>query len=282
MVAAQHGVHLPLGFITHGGYDITRGTVSRTRVNNLDALRRIAFPLRINNDWNHMAESAFARVLRFHDARRRRQLAKQTLPRLRDSIQKMVDSRGEDNELATLVDVLPDLGQFATVIGRQAAVAIAGYRAGMTVSANLAIGGFDTHSNHDVTQAAALGNLTDGLNELWNEVERHGLADRVVVVVSSDFGRTPGYNEGNGKDHWPVTSMLAFGAGISGNRVVGLSDGGHRALPVNPQTFQPDADGVVITPGHVHGALRTMGGITNEDLLSNYPIQGDVLPILTG
>ena len=47
----------------------------------------------------------------------------------------------------------------------------------------------------------------------------------VVVVVASDFGRTR-YNGDGGKDHWPITSMMMMGAGISGGRVIGQTDRG--------------------------------------------------------
>ena len=89
-------------------------------------------------------------------------------------------------------------------------MAIAGYRTGITISANLSTGGFDTHSDHVNRQTQALDRLSSGIDEIWDEVVLHGLEDRVVILVTSDFGRTPGFNDGNGKDHWPVTSMMVM------------------------------------------------------------------------
>ena len=37
--------------------------------------------------------------------------------------------------------------------------------------------------------------------------EQHGVADRMVVVIGSDFGRTNFCNSENGKDHWPSRSL---------------------------------------------------------------------------
>ena len=90
------------------------------------------------------------------------------------------------------------------------------------------------------------------------EAERHGIADKVVVVVGSDFGRTPGYNDGNGKDHWSVTSMLFMGQGIQGGRVVGASSDGHRAFGVDDAlNVIPDEESEQkINPAHVHSAFR--------------------------
>ena len=56
------------------------------------------------------------------------------------------------------------------------------------------------------------------LQQLWvaAEVIEQGRADKIIVLVASDFGRTPSYsdfsqpfNDTNGKDHWNVTSMLS-------------------------------------------------------------------------
>ena len=48
----------------------------------------------------------------------------------------------------------------------------------------------------------------DAVNYLWVYAEEHGVADRMVVVMGSDFGRTNFYNSVNGKDHWPIGSYV--------------------------------------------------------------------------
>jgi hypothetical protein len=282
VIAAEHGPTLPLGFVTNGGYDLTRGLVPRTRIGNLDALRRIAYPNRINDDYNYTAPSNHERLLRYVAERRQRKIAAQTLPRLRAAIEKLDAAHGSENELARLVAELPDLSLFTTGLGRQAAVAIAGYRTGITISANLSTGGFDTHSDHVNRQTQALDRLSSGIDEIWDEVVLHGLEDRVVILVTSDFGRTPGFNDGNGKDHWPVTSMMVMGPGIVGNRVVGASDEGHRGLTVDPVTLAPDPEGIVLTPAHVSRALRELAGVSSSVGARAFPIEADLLPILAG
>ncbi|MBT8147719.1 MAG: DUF1501 domain-containing protein [Gammaproteobacteria bacterium] len=72
-----------------------------------------------------------------------------------------------------------------------------------------------------------------GIDHLWDQTEQQGLQDKVTVVVGSDFGRTPFYNSARGKDHWNVTSMMAMGAGVRGNRVAGATDAHVDALAVN-------------------------------------------------
>ena len=282
MVAAVHGPKMPLGFVTNGGYDATRGVVGRVRVGSLDAIRRIAFPNRINDDQQFHSDATRIKIQQFHATRRSRQLNATALPRLEKAMARFGATRSTNNELSSLVRYLPDLDAFSTDLGRQGAVALAGYRAGLTVSANLTTGGFDTHGAHDDTQADALRRLTAGLDEIWAEVERRDLAEKVTIMVGSDFGRTPGYNEGMGKDHWPVTSMLLMGAGIVGNRVVGGSDRGHRPLPIDPVTLEPAEGGITLTPAHVHRALRAFAGVGGAEVDQMFGISAELLPILTG
>ena len=111
-----------------------------------------------------------------------------------------------------------------------------------------------------------------GIDFIWDQAEEMGLADKLIVVVGSEFGRTPGYNGGNGKDHWSVNSMMAMGVGIPGNTVIGGSDEGHRPLTVNPSTLALDPNGVRIRPEHVHAALRKIAGLENDALSSRFPL----------
>ena len=52
-----------------------------------------------------------------------------------------------------------------------------------------------------------------------------GLLDETLVMVSSEFGRTPKINSNAGRDHWPkVFSVVLAGGGIKRGSVYGLSD----------------------------------------------------------
>ncbi|MFN9040976.1 MAG: DUF1501 domain-containing protein, partial [Planctomyces sp.] len=57
--------------------------------------------------------------------------------------------------------------------------------------------------------------------------------DETLVVLTTDFGRTPGVNQTAGRDHWMhCYSTVLAGAGIRGGTVYGASDAG-AALPVD-------------------------------------------------
>lgn len=280
MLTANIGANLPLGYITNGGYDITRGVVPRTRLGSLGVIARIAEP-DLDGDRLFHAESVNARMEEFRNNRLERLRSRTRLPKMNQSLNDVYLSRSGQNELKRLNENLPNLDQFSTSLGQQGAIAIAGYRSGLTVAANLSVGGFDTHGNHDVSQAAALDRLSSGLTEIWAEVERHGLEDRVLIMINSDFGRTPRYNEGNGKDHWSITSVMFMGAGIRGNQVIGATDDGVHALPVNLETLELDPNGSKITPAHLHASLRQHYGVDQSSLSAHYPVSESAIPIFS-
>jgi uncharacterized protein (DUF1501 family) len=94
------------------------------------------------------------------------------------------------------------------------------------------------------------------------------------VIIQSEMGRTPDYNNGNGKDHWSVGSIMFMGAGINGNRVVGATDEKQFLVPINPQTLGTDADaGITVRPEHIHKALRDFAGVTQHEFSERFPLK---------
>ena len=101
-------------------------------------------------------------------------------------------------------------------------------------------GGFDTHGDnffrmreHGEVMDPALGSLLQDLSE-------SGMLETTMVVMLSEFGRTPRINDGAGRDHWPKCfSAFIAGGGIKGGTVVGSSDedGG---LPKDDPVMVPD------------------------------------------
>ena len=83
------------------------------------------------------------------------------------------------------------------------------------------------------------------------------------MVIGSDFGRTNYYNETNGKDHWPIGSVVVMEKNQPWtDRAVGETDPLHFARRVDPATLRrDDGNGAVIHPRHVHKALRRYLGV---------------------
>jgi hypothetical protein len=153
LAAAVHGRDLPMSYLSFGGFDETMGEVARTRSGNTQALARIAYPDRINPDDETTifhSKAASDAILKAQTARKDRLLAREQLPRIQRAVGIMYASRTGSNELKKLQQFLPmDLDQSGNPLLRQIQVALAAYRAGITVSVNLDIGGFDTHGDHD-------------------------------------------------------------------------------------------------------------------------------------
>jgi hypothetical protein len=106
----------------------------------------------------------------------------------------------------------------------------------------------------------------------------------VVIIMGSDFGRTPGYNDGNGKDHWSTTSMLFMGQGIRGNTVIGETTESHEAYGINPDLSidRSEEPALKILPGHIHSAIRDKYALGDENPLAQLsPLDIDTkLPLL--
>ncbi len=278
LVAAELGREKPMAFISNGGYDYTGEQVALTRIGNIGVFERVAFPDLPdpnNPDDTYQALGGFARIQQYQRERVQALQSRQGLPRIRRSMNALYTSRAADNELARLNDHLPDpLADTNNAIIRQAEVAIAAYKAGLAVSANLSTGGFDTHGNHDDNHYPRLQTLFEGVDFIMEEAQRQGVADKVVVYMGSDFGRTPWYNDGNGKDHWSITSVMLMGAGIQGGRVIGATDAEFKARSVDPTTLALDDGGIKIRPAHIHKSLRKLAGIDGGEVEKYFPLTG--------
>ena len=108
---------------------------------------------------------------------------------------------------------------------------------------------WDTHSgNFKSLKGRLLPPLDRGVAALLDDLERRGLLDETLVVVTGEFGRTPriGSSTGNinsrdGRDHWAAVFSAVFaGGGVQGGQVIGQSDriGAYPASrPYSPADF---------------------------------------------
>jgi uncharacterized protein (DUF1501 family) len=116
--------------------------------------------------------------------------------------------------------------------------------------------------------------LDAAFSSLLRDLEERGLLETTLVLLLTDFGRTPTINKGAGRDHWPgVFSVLAAGAGIPGGQVIGSSDRLGAAPHERPLTPQD----VAATLYHVLGLdpfqdYRTVDGRLTPMLGPGKPI----------
>ncbi|MBT6412008.1 MAG: DUF1501 domain-containing protein [Betaproteobacteria bacterium] len=155
---------------------------------------------------------------------------------------------------------------------QQAQFAILAFKAGVSVAADLNLGSFDSHEDNDSEQEPLLAELTDGIDYLWDAAEEAGIADRLLVLVGSDFSRTPYYNAGEGKDHWPYGSYIIMEKGAKyTNRMIAGTDEVQDVAKIDPKTLKPSTFGTKILTSHVHDALRDYLGLANASTTAIFP-----------
>ncbi len=91
----------------------------------------------------------------------------------------------------------------------------------------VAFDGWDTHQDNFETVQAKSAELDVAVSTLLADLRSKKLFDRTVVLLTSEFGRTPAINANKGRDHFPqVWSTVIGGGGIRGGMMIGRSDGG--------------------------------------------------------
>ncbi|BDX05524.1 DUF1501 domain-containing protein [Planctobacterium marinum] len=289
LFAAQYGSSLPVAYISNGGYSATGGLTRYTQLDNIQALNNVIYPNRARwGDNNYLHDNDWARIEALKNQRLAELQQAEELTTLqqrsRDNFAAAVENGSILSQFSAALENVGDLqepvndGNFLwSSLSRQAQVATLAMGSGVCVSADLIMGGYDTHENHDAQHDWLFTELARSIDFLWTYAEQQGIADRLVVMVGSDFGRTPHYNDGEGKDHWPISSYIVMEKGAAyTNRTVGMTDEGHNVIPINPTNWQSDEQsGSIIHPAHVMTELREYLGLDALALQNNFLLSAD-------
>lgn len=137
-------------------------------------------------------------------------------------------------------------------------------------------GGWDMHDNIKNGFENQAPEFDQALAALLSDLSDRGLLDETVVVVTSEFGRTPKINNTAGRDHWPrVFSTLIAGGGVKNGQIYGTSDSLGGEVDENP-----------VSPSDLSATIFSLLGIDPEkqfmtpDLRPIFISQGNVLPII--
>lgn len=96
-------------------------------------------------------------------------------------------------------------------------------------------GGWDFHDNIKEGFNNQAPNLDKALSALFEDLSARGILDETVVIVASEFGRTPKINKTNGRDHFSrVFSIIIGGGGIKNGTIYGSSDQLSENVDENP------------------------------------------------
>jgi hypothetical protein len=274
LVAACKGPKCPLSFLTFGNYSATGNVVAMSRVPYLQSLQKIANADSIEGNKRSPYHDDFA-LARIEEALQESNAAsapQPRLPRQERSESMLYAAQVNSKALERVTPYIPkDIPKER--LSQQAEIALASFKAGVCVSANLSIGQFDSHANNDVDQMKLIPEFLAGIAYLLRRAGELHIREKMVVVVQSEMGRTPDYNKGNGKDHWSIGSAMFIGPGIHGNRIVGATDEKQFQVPLNPQTLAQDKKaGIRIRPEHVHSSLRQLAGITDHPYSKKFPL----------
>ncbi len=123
---------------------------------------------------------------------------------------------------------------------------------------NLGVGGFDTHANQERSLQPTLESFDFLLSTFVSELRAANQLDNTLIVLYSDFGRTPKVNNSNGRDHWPVGGSIMIGGGIAGSRFVGKTDDNLRTVKINATTGLEDPTGIDFNPTHLGGSILSL------------------------
>lgn len=100
-------------------------------------------------------------------------------------------------------------------------------------------GSWDNHDNIKSSFDRQAAELDKALSYLFEDLKERGMLDETLVVVTSEFGRTPKVNKTSGRDHYPkVFSTIVGGGGIKNGNVIGSS--GSLSMEVESSPVAPE------------------------------------------
>jgi len=277
LVAAAKCPDVPLAFLTFGQYSATGNLVAQTRIpylNSLDGFGNISYA-----DRRRTRRFLHERVSeRIEAALRESQQDIHPLPRVHRGRAFVHNAQQSSKSLDRIVPHMP-VNRPQDLFRQQIEIALTGFASGLAVSANLKLGNFDSHDTNDADQMNLIPEFLAGVDYMMRRAEDIGIRDRLIVIMQSEMGRTPWYNQTGGKDHWSITSMMAMGPGIRGNRVIGQttvnaeSGFDQSATVLDPATLQTREDGIHIRPEHIQQAQRGLLGIADHPLSARFKLK---------
>jgi hypothetical protein len=88
----------------------------------------------------------------------------------------------------------------------------------------VAFGSWDTHVANFINTPRLCDTLDTALAALISDLESRGMLEETLIVLTSEFGRTPKINQNQGRDHYPIFSAVLAGGGIKGGMKYGSTD----------------------------------------------------------
>ena len=129
--------------------------------------------------------------------------------------------------------------------------------------------GWDMHGNrNNFTMSEGMPLLGPAVDKaataFIQDLEDRGLSDRVLLIITGEFGRTPMISETGGRGHWgDLCSLVFVGGGLPMGQVIGQSD--RRAeVPVGQVVTSANLYATIMNTLLELGQLRVTDGIPTE------------------
>lgn len=119
------------------------------------------------------------------------------------------------------------------------------------------LGGWDTHDNN-FPQVEALSNRVDEtISTLMKDLDSLGLLESTLIVLTTEFGRSPKIN-GSGRDHHPIAfSSFIAGGNVKGGQAYGKTDATGTRVEENP-----------VTVLDFHATIGALLGVPRDETIS--------------
>jgi uncharacterized protein (DUF1501 family) len=99
--------------------------------------------------------------------------------------------------------------------------------------------GWDTHADNFDRLSDLAPSIDQGLSALLADLDARGLLQETLVVLATEFGRTPDIDQDQGRNHYPKAfSCLLAGGGIRGGMRYGKTDEEGREVIENAVSIQ--------------------------------------------
>ena len=124
--------------------------------------------------------------------------------------------------------------------------------------ASLVFGGWDHHKDVRGGIEKQLPEFDKAYAALIRDLDQRGMLDSTLVMVTTEFGRSPKINSDAGRDHWPrVFSIALAGGGIKRGSVYGSSDATGAEPDENPLSVE-DFSMTIFNQLGIDGAKKLM------------------------
>ena len=190
---------------------------------------------------------------------------------------------GSDPEITALLDHFnaASADKSALFAIEQAATAAQALKYGISQSVSISLAtGIDHHNDeYQTDHAPAMRNGFDAVERLIsflkdpaNGNEGKPLWERTVLMLWSEFSRTPKLNSRDGRDHHLASACLVAGKGIRGNQVIGATTpNSYQVQPIDLATGAVDNAGHLVVPSDIHASVLSAMGLPYDHISNQSP-----------